>query len=254
MWVQIPPPALAKIILHLENGELEHTYFAEGDKDVQTAHGFVPKSELEKPDGSVVKSNSGKEFIVFEAGFADRFQRFKRGPQSVIHKDIGMIIATTGLGPESEVLDAGAGSGWLALGMARVCKRVTTYEKREEFLATIKSNIALSKLTNITLKHADIGEGVEGKDYDLVTLDMPEPAVVLDKVTPALKLGGWIVCYLPTIPQVMETIEALKNKGYIIIKSIELMERPWHVDGRKVRPSSNAIGHTAFLVFGRRIR
>lgn len=231
----------------------ERFFLVDEAKDAQTANGFVPKAELQAHSG-IVKTNTGKELRMFDASFADKYGHLRRGPQTVIAKDSGMIIVTTGLGPDSTVIDAGAGSGWLAIAMARVCKHVTTYEIREDFLQTIKDNIALVGLSNITLKHGDITKGVSERDADVVTLDMPEPSQALDAVLPALKAGGWLVCYLPTIPQVMATVDALSAKGLVVIKTIELIERPWHVEGRKVRPSSEGIGHTAFLIFARKIQ
>jgi tRNA (adenine57-N1/adenine58-N1)-methyltransferase len=226
----------------------------EASRDFPTAHGVVPKAELSKPDGSIVKTNSGKELTIFSASFSDLFSHLKRMPASINQKDIGMIIATCGLGPDSVVLDAGAGSGWLACGLARVCKHVTTYEIRDDFLDNIKANIAFLNLKNITLKHADITKGVQEKDIDCVTLDIPQPWDAFDAVMPALKPGSWIVCYIPTVPQMMQVVDGLKQRNCLIIKSVELIERPWLVDGRKVRPDSEGIGHTAFLVFARKLQ
>jgi tRNA (adenine57-N1/adenine58-N1)-methyltransferase len=44
-----------------------------------------------------------------------------------------------------------------------------------------------------------------------------------------------------------------KNKNFAYIKTSEIIEREWEVEGRKVRPRSQAIGHSGFLSFVRRI-
>jgi tRNA (adenine57-N1/adenine58-N1)-methyltransferase catalytic subunit len=44
-------------------------------------------------------------------------RKLKRGPQVVLPKDIGMILGFTGVGKTSKVVDAGAGSGWLAISL-----------------------------------------------------------------------------------------------------------------------------------------
>ncbi len=257
---------MAKVLIQREKREMmnerervtieEKRYFvADPSRDFMTANGKVSKDDLAKPDGTLIKTNAGAELILLSATFADAFENLKRLPQAVIAKDSGMIITTTGLGPDSIVVDAGAGSGWLASALARVCKHVTTYEMREEFIQNVKNNIALLGLKNISVKHGDFTKGIDEKDVDLITLDMPQPWDAMDAVMGSLKIGGYLVCYLPTIPQVMQQNDALRQSGkFLIMKNIELIERPWHVEGKKVRPSSEGIGHTAFLIFARRIQ
>ena len=46
------------------------------------------------------------------------FSGLKRGPQAMLPKDIGLVIAYSGIGKESIVVDAGAGSAYLALALA----------------------------------------------------------------------------------------------------------------------------------------
>ena len=52
----------------------------------------------------------------------------------MLPKDIGMVIAYTGITKQSKCFDAGTGSGWLAVSLARVAKEVTSYEMRDEFM------------------------------------------------------------------------------------------------------------------------
>ncbi len=42
-------------------------------------------------------------------------------------------MVNTGIGVGSKVVDAGSGSGQLAISLARIGCEVTTYEQREEF-------------------------------------------------------------------------------------------------------------------------
>ena len=42
-------------------------------------------------------------------------------------------------------------------------------------------------------------------------------------------------------------------KEFIVEKVSELLEREWHVENLRVRPKSQMIAHTAFLVFLRNI-
>jgi tRNA (adenine57-N1/adenine58-N1)-methyltransferase len=231
----------------------EKWYFvADTTKDFMTAHGVVKKEEFYKPHG-VVKTNTGKELVMLPATFADEFRHIKKLPQTVMPKDFGMIIALTGVGNDSIVVDAGAGSGALAAALARVCKHVTTYELREDFIENIKDNFKMLGLLNVTLKHADV-KTITEKNVDLITLDMPEPGSVLEAVVPALKIGGHLVCYVPTVPQMMSCVEGLKKSGLMVTRSLELICRDWIVQGQRTRPDNDMLGHTAFLIFARKIQ
>jgi tRNA (adenine57-N1/adenine58-N1)-methyltransferase len=259
---------MAKILIQLAKKQTvegrqrtvqEHKEYFVSDvsKDFNTHAGFVPKAELAKPDGSVVKTNSGAEFVLLSASFADAFLHIKKLPQTVMPKDIGMIIAMTGVGPDSIVVDAGTGSGALAAGLARVCKHVHTFEKRDDFIENIKDNFKRMALANVTLYQADITESIASvKDKaDVMTLDLPDPERVIPAVTGGLKIGGYLVCYVPTVPQMMSAVETLRHDGrYLVLLCTELIKRDWIVEGQRVRPDNEMLGHTAFLIFARRIQ
>jgi tRNA (adenine57-N1/adenine58-N1)-methyltransferase len=71
-------------------------------------------------------------------------RNLKRGPQVVLPKDFGMVAAFTGIGKKSVVVDAGAGSGFLAVALGNIAKSVVTYERREEFAKLAERNIKAS--------------------------------------------------------------------------------------------------------------
>ncbi|NYZ60415.1 methyltransferase domain-containing protein, partial [Candidatus Micrarchaeota archaeon] len=75
---------------------------------------------------------------------------------------------------DSLVVDAGAGTGFNAIMLGRIAKKVVSYERREEFAELAKENIKSLGLKNVKIKNADIMGGIEEKDLDLITLDMPE--------------------------------------------------------------------------------
>jgi tRNA A58 N-methylase Trm61 len=60
--------------------------------------------------------------FVLEPDIMDCYSRIKRGAQIIPLKDVGHIIAETGLNPKSRVVDAGAGSGGLCCIMANIAK------------------------------------------------------------------------------------------------------------------------------------
>ncbi|MBW2973196.1 methyltransferase domain-containing protein [Candidatus Woesearchaeota archaeon] len=230
-------------------------YVTDLNKDFHTKYGIISKKDLKKKDGSILKTNRNKEFILFTSQFADDFRKLKRAPQTIITKDIGAIIAETGLGKNDKVVDAGTGAGALACFLANICKKVTTYEIRPEHIEVAKENIKTLGLKNITIKNKDITKGIAEKNVDLITLDLPEPWQAIDAIKKALKIGGWLVAYTPTIIQASNFVEVIrKNESFLFDSTIEIIKRKWTVEGRRLRPKSAEIGHTAFLTFVRKIK
>ena len=226
------------------------------DRDVHTQYGFVRKDDIKKAkDGDGLRSNTNKEFFVFSAQFIDIYRKIKRDAQIIPLKDIGLIIAETGINKKSRILDAGSGSGALSCFLAAISKEVITYEIRQDFIDIVKANIDFLGLKNIKIKKVDIYENIDDKNFDLITLDLPEPWKALDNCSRALKPGGFLVSYSPSVPQVSDFVNAIrKNENFVYLKTSEIIEREWEVEERKVRPKSAAIGHSGFLSFARKIR
>ena len=223
-------------------------YWSQGD--LQTDLGILKEEDLEKSNGKI-KSHLNKEFIIFDANFVDKLEKLKRGPAIITKKDIGYIIASTGMHRNSKILDAGTGSGFLTAFLARITPNIITYEKNPEFLNIARKNFKDLGL-DLEIKEKDIYQGIDEKNLDLIILDLPEPWKVLDHAKKALRNGQFLVCYLPTISQVIELVK--KSEGNFLLEKVsEILEREWHVEGLKVRPKSQMIAHTAFLVFLRNI-
>jgi tRNA (adenine57-N1/adenine58-N1)-methyltransferase catalytic subunit len=225
------------------------------DSDVHTEFGFVKKDYIEKAKpGSTVTTNKGVEMTVIDPGFLDLYRRIKRAPQIIPLKDLGAVIAETGLTKKSVVLDAGSGSGATACFLANFVKRVYTCEIRDDFIEVVKHNIQFLGLKNVISKKQDIYDGIPAKNLDLVLLDVPSPWQAIGSVKKGLKIGGYLVSYSPTVPQVSDFVETIRKDGsFAYIKTIEILERDWEFEERKIRPMSQAIGHSGFLTFVRKI-
>jgi tRNA (adenine57-N1/adenine58-N1)-methyltransferase len=225
------------------------------DRDYHTEYGIIKKKDLLKKDGSRIRSNLGKEFYIFSPSFIDKYRKIKRSAQIIPLKDAAFIIAETGINAESTVVDAGAGSAALACFLAHIVKRVVTYEIRDDFYEISRENIELLGLKNLALKKKDVYKGIDEKHVDLVTLDLPEPWKAIISASKALRPGGFLVAYNPSITQITDFVNELrKHDDFDLAKVAELIERNWEVDGRKVRPKTHPIGHSGFLVFARKLR
>ncbi|HIJ11481.1 TPA: hypothetical protein HA278_05480 [Candidatus Woesearchaeota archaeon] len=224
-------------------------YVKDLSDEFHTASGSIASKDMKK-DG-VVKSNKGKAFTVVTPTFPDLWDGLKRGPQVMIQKDIGMILAKTGVNKDSICVDAGGGSGSLCLSLANVCKKVHVYEINPEHYDVIQRNVKMFGISNLDLKQENVYKGIAEKNVDLITLDLPEPWQVIEHLGGALKQGGHVVVYLPNLPQVKMFIDSCRD-GLQVIETLELIERKWKIDGRIMRPEFNMLGHTGFLVFCRK--
>ncbi len=233
------------VILMTDKGK--KFFVADTSKDYHCQYGFVKADEL-KP--GKVKTNTGKEMHVMPAGFSDIYEEIKRGAQIIPLKDIGSIITKTGIGPETKIIDAGAGSGGLCCFLAHIAGKVVTYEIRDDFKNLVEKNKELLNLKNLKIKKGSIYEIEPEEKFDVMTLDVPEPWEALKTAKKVLNKGGFIVSYSPSIPQVMDFVEQLK-KDFIHLETVEIIERHWDVRQRIVRPKTQKIGHSGFLTFAR---
>jgi len=237
---------MAKILL------CEGKQFLWKSGDLHTNFGLVKEGDIKKSKGRA-KSNKGKEFIVLEPNFPDLIKFMKRGPQMPLVKDIAVILYYSGIGKESKVLDAGTGSGLLDISLSRIAKSVVSYEVKEAVFKLAKKNVESFKLDNVRLKNKDIYEGISEKSLDLITLDLAEPWKALKHAFNALKKGGSLVTYLPSIKQVMQLVSEARKNNLVVMKTVEVLEREWIVKERVVRPCNDMYGHTAFLTFLRKL-
>lgn len=230
-------------------------YAKDDSQDVHTQYGFIGKEELKKAkDGDLLKSNTNEEFFIFAPAFIDLYRKIKRDAQIIPLKDIGLIIAETGINRESKVLDAGSGSGALACFLAGIAKEITTYEIRKDFIGIVESNIGFLGLKNVKVKNKDIYGEIDDKNIDVIVLDLPEPWKAIDNCSKALKPGGFLVSYSPSVPQAADFVNAVrKNERFVYLKTAEIIEREWEIEDRKVRPKSRGIGHSGFLSFARKV-
>jgi len=178
------------------------------------------------------------------------FNKLKRGPQVILPKDAALILAYSGISSGQKILDAGTGSGWLSIFLARLVYpgEVYTYEKRKEFYKIARKNIDIAGLKNIKLFNADIGKAKIKEKFDLITLDLKQPHKLIEKLDKNLKKKGTFVVYSPNIEQIKDCVEIFKKLNYET-RTFENIVREWQV-GFSTHPIHSGILHTGFICFG----
>ena len=87
---------------------------------------------------------------------------------------------------------------------------------------------------------------------DVLTMDMPDPWLALPNLEGSLRAGGRICAYVPNMNQVESIVVALREAGYSDVHALENIQRYLEVHPGGVRPSFDTLGHTGYLVFGRK--
>ena len=214
------------------------------------------------PEGTFFRTSGNSKLLAFRPTMSDFVLKMKRGAQVVYPKDIALILLYADVFPGASVLEAGTGSGSLTIALSRTvgdAGRVVSYDSREDHQTTARANVEAwaevsgAKPTNLELRLGDIFEGVPEKDFDRLILDLPEPWKAIGTTTDSLVPGGIMCCYLPTVPQVSTTVEAMRRSGFALIETFEGLIRTWNIDGQSVRPDHRMIAHTAFLIVGRKL-
>ena len=212
-----------------------------------------------KPDGSLVTLSHGRRLLALRPTLSEYVLKMPRGAQVLYPKDLGVIIQWADIYPGARVFEAGTGSGALTIALLRAVGdrgHVVSYEAREDFARTAMKNIEryLGPPANLTLRQKDAYEGIEEKDLDRLILDLPEPWRVVPHAASALRSGGIYLSYVPTIPQVMQTVEALHRAAvFSMIQTFETLLRTWNIEGRSVRPDHRMIAHSGFLTVARTV-
>ena len=239
--------------LTLKAGE---TFQLSGEK---IAHDAI----IGRPDGSIVTLARGRRMLAVRPTLGEYVLKMPRGAQVIYPKDLAMITIWADIYPGAKVFEAGTGSGALTMALLRAVGHrgsVVTYEAREDFARTAATNIQryMGEVPNLRQERRDVYEGITlnpGEDqFDRLVFDLPEPWRVVPHAVSALRSGGVYLSYVPTVPQVMQTVEALERAAVFgMIQTFETLLRTWNIQGRSVRPDHRMVAHSGFITVARKV-
>ena len=232
-------------------------YILKPGAEFQSDLGIVKADVLDNAQiGDEVKSHLDHSFKIVKPNVNDFIDLMERRCSILIKKDIGQVLAHTGLGAGARVVDAGTGAGAIALHFGNVVGlqgKIFTYEIREDFAEVARRNIDNFGITNIEVKNKNIKEGIDEDNIDLIFLDLPKPFEIFEEVMESLNVGGWLAVYAPYIDQAETSYRVAKKLGFYDIEIIETLERGLEVRTQGVRPKTRMVGHSGYLLFARKL-
>lgn len=254
-WSKAQPGDLAQLV------GLSHKNFiirlTPGDR-LQTHRGILYHDDLIGiPWGSHVTSHLGSSFFLLQPALSDLIKETKRTTQIIYPKDIGFTLITMGIGPGSQVIEAGTGSGAMTTALAYAVGsqgHVTTYEVRQEMQQLAQKNLSrLGLQDRVTFVLRDIGEGFSEQGVEALFMDIPHPEHYMSQVRTSLMPGGFFGCIVPTVNQISRLLYALEREDFAFIEVCEIMLRYYKPIAERLRPTDRMVAHTGYLVFARPI-
>jgi tRNA (adenine57-N1/adenine58-N1)-methyltransferase len=251
--------------VHLVDAKGRHYAFTlkAGDVYQLSGHKIAHDELIEKPDGSIVTLSGGKSMLALRPTFGDYVLKMPRGAQVLYPKDLALIPMWADVYPGARVFEAGTGSGALTMALLRAVGSrglVVTYEAREDFARTARSNIEryMGAVPNLVALRNNAYEGIQLLEdsvlFDRLVLDLPEPWRVVPHAAGALRSGGIYLSFVPTVPQVQQTVAALQDTAVFgMIETFETLLRTWSIQGRSVRPDHRMVAHSGFLTVARKV-
>lgn len=214
---------------------------------------------LGRAEGCTVRSSVNEPFLVFRPSLPQLIPNLPRNAQVIYPKDLGPILIWADIFPGARVIEAGAGAGALSMALLRAVGlegELITYEIRPDFAEMARKNIDkfFGPAPNWTLKLGDIASELNETGVDRVVLDLPEPWGVIAGAWKALRPGGILLSYLPTVLQVKSLVDALRDdRRFACIETMETLMRFWHIKGASVRPQHRMVAHSGFLIAAKRL-
>jgi len=223
-------------------------------------HGFVEHDAIVGLlEGFPVRSSQGHFLLVLRPTLAQIILNMPRQAQVIYPKDIGPILLWADVFPGARVVEIGTGYGALTMAMLRAVGpqgRLTSYEIREDFYRAAQCTVSqyLGECPQWTIRLADALEGIQEREVDRLTIDVPEPWKFLPMIKEALRPGGILLCFMANALQIKSLHDGFHQVGgFGQWETLETLLRPWHVKGLSVRPAHRMTAHTGFITAARRI-
>ena len=151
------------------------------------------------------------------------------------------------------MIEAGTGSAALTLSLAQTVApngKVVTFENNPKHSLVAEKNLEMSPWKDLVkINKTELSKTTEEIRADSIFLDLPNPNQIVSWAEKSLKVGGYMLIYVPTSNQVEKLLNSLGDWKQVEI--VEVIQREWQARIDALRPKSSMIGHTGFIVSAR---
>ncbi len=222
--------------------------------------GVIKHSDaIGKQFGSRLVTNKDKYVYLLPPTINDYVMKMQHGTQIVYPKDLGYIVARTGLQSGQKVVEIGTGSGSLTTFMASIVSprgHIYTFDVDSKVMDIAKKNLEKAGMSKyVTMKRQDLKKvkKMPIKDADIVVIDLGDPWEVLPQARKMLKGSGFVVAICPTMNQLEKLSIAFAANEFSDIDCTEHIIRNIEAREGKTRHSFRGIGHTTYLAIARKV-
>jgi protein-L-isoaspartate(D-aspartate) O-methyltransferase len=176
----------------------------------------------------VVKREAFVPLAYRALAFADSEIPLPHGENMLTPKLEARIMQELAVKKHENVLEIGAGSGYMAALLAHKARHVTSVEIEPELKTLAEKNLADYGVSNVTVVQGDGAQGWTGGDatYDVIVVSGSLP-VVPEGLLANIKIGGRLLAIVGTAPAMTaQIITRTSDIGYTTVGLFETSVKP----------------------------
>ncbi|MCW5296930.1 protein-L-isoaspartate O-methyltransferase family protein [Herbaspirillum lusitanum] len=137
------------------------------------------------------------------------------------------ILQEANVKKHEQVLEIGAGSGYMAALLASKARHVTTVEIDPQLKALAEQNLSGYGVVNVSVELGNGAQGWQG-EYDVIVISGALPFLP-DAFLKQIKVGGRILAIIGEAPVMsLQVITRTSDQVYDTVNVFELMAKPLH--------------------------
>ncbi|ASU40551.1 protein-L-isoaspartate O-methyltransferase [Herbaspirillum sp. meg3] len=137
------------------------------------------------------------------------------------------ILQEANVKKHEQVLEIGAGSGYMAALLAYKARHVTTVEIDPDLKTLAEKNLSAYGVTNVSVELGNGAQGWQG-EYDVIVISGALPFLP-DAFLKQVKVGGRILAIIGEAPVMsLQVITRTSDQVYDTVTVFELMAKPLH--------------------------
>ncbi|HWV63542.1 MAG TPA: protein-L-isoaspartate O-methyltransferase [Oxalicibacterium sp.] len=175
----------------------------------------------------VVKREAFVPLAYRALAFADSEIPLPHGEHMLAPRVEARILQELAVKKHENVLEIGAGSGYMAALLAHQARHVTTVEIEPELKSLAEKNLADYGVTNVDVVQADASQGLDnGQQYDVIVVSGSLP-VVPEKLLSQIKVGGRMFVVVGNAPAMTaQIITRTSDVAYDTVGVFETLIKP----------------------------